>query len=99
MLRVLMLRARVGSRGMSLQYIFADYDVERILNPGTKSSDAGFALYIVAYDAYTSYRQQDSKVFEIHVLLQSLFSTSCQRSRGMLMSQERARIPVSEETL
>ena len=30
MLRVLILLARVGSRGMSLQYIFADYDVERI---------------------------------------------------------------------
>lgn len=78
MLRVLMLLARVGSRGMSLQYIFADYDVERILNPGTKSSDNGFARYIVAYDAYTSRGQHDSKAFGTHALHQSLFSTSCQ---------------------
>lgn len=54
MLRVLMLLARVGSRGMSLQYIFADYDVERVLNTGTKSSDDGLACLSVAYDAYSS---------------------------------------------
>lgn len=34
-----MLLARVGSRGMSLQYIFADYDVERVLNPEALSLD------------------------------------------------------------
>jgi len=64
------------------------------LNPGTKSSDNGFARNIVAYDAYTSCGQHDSKAFGTHVLHQSLFSTSC-----MLSSHGCARILVPEETL
>ena len=61
--------------------IFADYDVERVLNSEAKSLDNVFTLCVIAYDIWTWYRQQLPNAIAVHrthmPLLGTFFQHRC----------------------